>query len=80
MSETTKSRKYEAGRDLIQKISSKYPYCTVVPVADVFYKAGAGAWILDGSRVLYIDDDHLSQDGALKLKDRIYEKIKDMAA
>jgi len=73
---TTGKREYEAGRDLLQKLAAKYPYCTVVPVVDVFYKAGAGAWALDGSHVLYIDDDHLSLDGALKLKGRIYDTIK----
>jgi hypothetical protein len=76
--QTAHNPKYEAGRDLIKKISAKYPYCTVVPVMDVFYKVGAGAWILDGSQVLYIDDDHLSLDGALKLRDRIYDKIKEI--
>jgi len=69
--QTANNREYEAGRDLIRQISKKYPYCTVVPVTDVLYKPGFGAWVLDGSKVLYIDDDHLSQDGALKLKDRI---------
>jgi peptidoglycan/LPS O-acetylase OafA/YrhL len=76
--QTANTLEYEAGRDLIRQISAKYPYCTVVPVMDVFYKTDAGAWVLDGSHVLYIDDDHLSQDGALKLKDRIYEKISDI--
>ena len=65
---TTNMSAYEAGRDLIQKISAKYPYCTIVPVVDVFYKANVGAWVLDGDQVLYVDDDHLSQNGSVKVK------------
>ncbi len=58
---TARSLEYEAGRNLIRQISGEYPYCTIVPVADLFHQEGAGAWVLDGPRVLYIDDDHLSQ-------------------
>jgi peptidoglycan/LPS O-acetylase OafA/YrhL len=68
---------YESGRKLMRSLSKKYPYCDYIPVADIFYQEKDLAWVLDGSHVLYIDDDHLSQDGAMKAKVMIKNKIKD---
>ncbi len=73
---TTNSERYERGRELIRELSKKYTYCKVMSVADVFYRPPTSACVLEGSHVLYIDDDHLSQDGAMKLKDRLYEMIR----
>jgi peptidoglycan/LPS O-acetylase OafA/YrhL len=75
---TAQDREYELGRRLIRTLSRKYPYCEYLPMADIFLDDRHGAWVLDGSRVLYINDDHLSQDGASRGKDRIYDRIRDV--
>lgn len=67
-------REYEAGRELIRTMAGTYLRCSYVETADVFLR-GADAWVLDGDHVLYIDDDHLSDAGAAKVKDRIAQKI-----
>lgn len=68
------STDYKHGRELVRRLSNKYKFCDFIPVADLFLK-GNRVWVLDGSDVLYMDDDHLSQSGAMKLKNRIEQKI-----
>ncbi|MCF7816568.1 MAG: acyltransferase [Kiritimatiellales bacterium] len=65
---------YENGRHLLRELAAKFSYCQVVPVADIFLK-GNDVWVLDGTDVLYIDEDHLSQQGALKVKSRIKQYL-----
>jgi len=40
----------------------------------VFLK-GENVWVIENADVLYIDDDHLSRAGALKMKSRIKNKL-----
>ena len=64
------SSEYDKGLNLIQQISEKNEHCEIIPIADIFMNNNQ-VWVLDGSDVLYIDDDHLSHKGALKAKNRI---------
>jgi len=66
---------YDQGRSLIRKLSNAYPYCDFVSTADVFLK-GENVWVIENADVLYIDDDHLSRAGALKMKSQIKNKLK----
>lgn len=68
-------KRYETGRSIIQKISDKYSYVSVLHVKDIYYQEGSGVWAIDGSQVLYIDDDHLNHEGTLRMKSRIVEGI-----
>lgn len=70
--------KYEKGRSLIRSISYKYDFCSVVQVKDLYYKDHSGVLVFDGYSVLYIDDDHLSHAGAIRLKDRMFEKFEEI--
>jgi len=63
--------KYESGRQLVAQLEKKHPFFQCIRIADIFMRADSLAWVLDGDRVLYIDDDHLSEDGARKARDRV---------
>lgn len=67
---------YQKGRSLIRELSNKYPHCDFLPVNDVFVEKNR-VWVLEDTDVLYIDDDHLSYRGSLKVKDRLSKKIRD---
>jgi hypothetical protein len=64
------SSEYDKGLNVIRQISEKNAHCEIIPIADIFMNNNQ-VWVLDGSDVLYIDDDHLSHKGALKAKNRI---------
>jgi len=49
--------------------------CEVVPVTDI-YLHGGKVWVLDGSDVLYIYEDHLSEKGALKVQSSLKQAVK----
>ena len=51
-------------------LEPRYDFSHVVPVADLFLPNDS-VWVLEGKRVLYIDDDHLSSDGAKIAKNRV---------
>ena len=65
---------YENGRALIRQIKGDCSHCEILPVADLFMRDG-DVRALDGRDVLYIDDDHLSQQGALKARTRIKQAL-----
>ncbi len=64
------------GIETVRSLCRKYPFCQSIPVSDLFDLENQWSWVLDGSRVLYIDDDHLSEWGAEKAKDRIREALR----
>lgn len=67
---------FENGRAVLRQLAAEYPFCRVVEVEDIFARnSGTEAWVLEGKSPLYIDDDHLSQHGALKLKGRLRSEI-----
>jgi hypothetical protein len=63
---------YERGLRMVREISQKYNNCEILKIADL-YTQDDKALVLDGAEVLYMDDDHLSQQGALKALDRMRE-------
>jgi peptidoglycan/LPS O-acetylase OafA/YrhL len=71
------SAQYQNGRALIREISSRYSFCNYVPIRDIFIKNNK-VWVIDNFNVLYIDDDHLSQQGALKVKPVIFKCLNDL--
>lgn len=72
----TNYNKYQIGKNLMRSIANKYVFCDTISVSDFFLKNSSEALVLDGFKVLYIDDNHLSYDGAMSLKDKIQDKIK----
>ena len=68
---------YQAGKAMVRQIANNCDYCEFVPVADIYtHSQNDQVWVLDGSDVLYIDDDHLSYAGATKAKDRLLQTIR----
>ncbi len=60
------------GEQIIQTILKNYPTSKLVKTADLFYNdTRDSSIVLEGKEVLYIDDDHLSLKGTLRVKDRI---------
>jgi peptidoglycan/LPS O-acetylase OafA/YrhL len=56
-------RKVEQGRALVQTLASTYANCGLIQVHDM-YARGRDTLVLDGSEVVYFDDDHLTTYGA----------------
>jgi peptidoglycan/LPS O-acetylase OafA/YrhL len=63
-------QRYADGLNMVRQIAEQHPHCELIPIADLFVKEN-NVWVVDGSDVLYIDDDHLSHEGALRAKSRI---------
>ena len=69
------SPEFKRGENLIHKLADMYDYCKILPTRDIFLNNNKD-WVIDGSDVLYIDDDHLSFNGSLKVKQRMLEILK----
>ena len=68
------SADYQFGRKSVRDIVEKCNYCELIEIADIYMKDDKG-WVLDGSDVLYIDEDHLSNAGTAKAKQRIMKAL-----
>lgn len=55
--------KVEAGRNHLCEIASRHPHCRILPTADL-YARGEQVPVLDGRKVLSLDDHHLTSAGA----------------
>lgn len=73
------SEQYRRGRELIRQITNTCPNCVVIPVADIFLNNN-NVWVLNNSDVLYIDDGHLSDQGALQAKQVLLRGLQDCFA
>lgn len=58
----------------ISNLSNKYSNCTLFDVNSKFAKNGK-AFIISGKKILYYDDDHLSYQGTLYLKEDLKDLI-----
>lgn len=63
--------KYEQGRQWVEALTRQHPHFQCLPTSDLLARPGGLVWVLEGTHALYIDDNHLSLDGALKGKARI---------
>lgn len=62
---------YTRGLRAVDALCRKHPFCRPIRVLDIFRVGESANWVLDGSHVLYLDDDHLSEDGAKQVEGRI---------
>jgi len=67
---------YQQGRIFVRKLAQKYRNCTVVPTCDLYAKE-ADVLVLDGERMVYIDDDHVTDYGAELAASRLAQAIDD---
>ena len=78
-----KSRSIEIGNannywnsiDWLEDLISANAHCTLADVRDLYLRDRERVRVLDGTQVLYIDDDHLSQAGAELAKARLKEAL-----
>ena len=74
----TNETKYRWGQQYVRELCSTYPFCRAVEVEDSFRSPTTGeVCVLDGSDVVYLDEDHLSAFGAVKLLPAIEKAIED---
>jgi len=66
---------FHQGNELVHQLASLYDNCDYLPVEGLF-KYGDNAWVLGKRDILYMDDDHLSYKGSLKIKDMLLKEIK----
>lgn len=64
----------QRGRALIRELAAGHPNCSVIPTADL-YERGDKTLVLDGRKVVFMDDDHLTNDGAFLARRRIEQSI-----
>lgn len=67
---------YKKGLDAINKLTGSSKNCSVIRTKDIFLNKKGLVRVLDGEKILYIDDDHLSDAGARLLKQRIMSSLK----
>lgn len=67
---------YELGRKTMAEICRTHEFCSIVPTADIFLSDLGEVFVLEGRDVLYIDDDHVTQFGAEKARQRICDSVK----
>lgn len=66
---------FNNGQNLLRRIVKKYAHCALITTKDIFSNNNSNL-VVDGSDVLYIDDDHLSHKGSLLVRRRMLEAIR----
>lgn len=66
--------KHEGKRASVRQLASRYDNVQVLPTYDL-YASREGAKVLDGRTPLYLDDDHLTSQGAMIAKPRMRDAI-----
>ena len=67
----------EGGRQVVRELAERYEHVDFLPTYDLF-ATDAGTLVLDGTSVLYLDNDHLLQAGAHRIVPRLREKIAEL--
>lgn len=68
-------RRYWDGVELMVVLDEFYKNCQFLPIQDIFRNRNADVWVLEGSSLIYVDDDHLTLEGAMKASRRILQGI-----
>ena len=66
---------YEKGQDAVRRLAQEFDSCELIRTADLFSNKKGETKVLRGRKVLFIDDDHLSLEGARLAKERIKHAI-----
>ena len=69
------SEYYRRGKSIIDSAAKKYPASSVLNIADLYLSDPQHVCLMENRQILYIDDDHLSEYGAMKAKDSIKTRI-----
>lgn len=74
--EAPEAERYTKGRERLRYIATTRRRVFVLATADLFANDRGEGWVLDGNRVLYLDDDHLADDGGMMLEPRVRAILK----
>jgi len=69
--ETTGVDSVSMGRQMVTELALDYSHVDYFKVFDTFSKGSDKAWVMNGNTILYYDDDHLSHQGTLLLRDKL---------
>jgi hypothetical protein len=72
--------KWRRGQSIIESAAKTNPSVDIIEIADIYLNDLQHAILAEGTHILYIDDDHLSEYGAMKAKARIKEHIRGILA
>lgn len=64
-------KEYEKGYQVTKELSSVTKNCNTISIRDLYSNEAGLVKVLNGNKVLYIDDDHLSEAGVQIAKQRI---------
>ena len=65
------SENWARGVEYVNNLPDKFPFVKVINVADIYLDSDGRLPLAQAGRVLYIDDDHLSEHGAQLAEPRI---------
>lgn len=68
------AEQFDAGRRVIRTLTARFPKCEVLPTVDLLLENGR-VWFLDGNKLLYKDDNHLTTDGTSLAASRIRDLL-----
>jgi hypothetical protein len=66
----------ESARQFVSELASRHPNSRVVPTFDLFAR-GSRVAVLDGNKVLYRDDDHLTEFGSARVYPRLEKLVRE---
>ena len=75
---TAKDDNYHKAASYLRVLSEKQANCQHIEIADLFLNEDGLVKVLSAKKVFYIDEDHLSLEGAKLAKERIARVIADM--
>lgn len=75
---TRSTKKYERGRAMLATLAQRYSTVTVMPTSDLYTDGDdpRRALVLDGRKMVYLDDNHLTDHGA-RMAEQRFEAIID---
>lgn len=68
-------QKWQAGKKILEDLCLKNDSAKMIQVSDLFFTNDGDVVMMEDSHLLYIDDDHLSEYGAQKAKERIRNSL-----
>lgn len=73
--EAHNKEKVDPANQRIRELSGAFEFCHYVAVQDLFESGDHHVIVRDEAQILYLDDDHLSQAGVQKAKERLKQTI-----
>jgi hypothetical protein len=69
---------WRRGKLIIDEVIKKFPSASTLKIADLYQSDMEHVCLMEKNLIQYIDDDHLSENGALKAKSRIKRRVSEI--